>query len=132
MSYQDDWNLIYMPLPDGAPKIEEGPLPTKDVLAIATGENPFLGNDAAWQLVRRLAQEVVQHRWKVCEESQGGRIAMDNLHTQQISPSMWSAEINGYKATADTELNAVKALCRKLAQEVEAAADILGVSTPVT
>ena len=73
MSYQDDWDLIYMPLPDGPPKVEEGPLPTKDVLALAKiRECPFLGQEALWKIVQRLAQEVVQHRWKVCEDSQGG------------------------------------------------------------
>lgn len=65
-----DWDLIWRPHPDGPPKIDGEALSAKDVVELASqAPSPVPGD--IYNIARKLAQEVLIHRWYDCENSQG-------------------------------------------------------------
>ncbi len=61
----DDYKAIWWPFPESRllPDSGEEPLTGAEVVALTKDPNPT---------IRRLACELVAHRWSVCEDQQGG------------------------------------------------------------
>jgi hypothetical protein len=57
-----DSAVIYDPMPEGPPPIEGGLYSADEVVGLTLSVDP---------VVRRLAQEVLRHRWAACEADQG-------------------------------------------------------------
>lgn len=61
----NDLDLIYRVYDKGPPAIDDGPVPTQDVVALAHLDIEKAAHllEDLYNIAHRLAQEVVQHRW---------------------------------------------------------------------